>query len=45
MFSDQKGHRMWTSYQALIAAATGGPFIFDRYADEYTEPVANKGDR
>ncbi|KAH7386872.1 hypothetical protein DE146DRAFT_185138 [Phaeosphaeria sp. MPI-PUGE-AT-0046c] len=37
--------RVWTSYQALIAAAIGGPAVFDENAHEYIEPVDNEGDR
>ncbi|KAF1915506.1 hypothetical protein BDU57DRAFT_452145, partial [Ampelomyces quisqualis] len=37
--------RVWANYQALISAAITGPAVFDKYADEYTEPVDNEGDK
>lgn len=37
--------RVWASYQALIAAAIGGPAMFDDRASEYIEPIDNEGDR
>jgi hypothetical protein len=36
---------VWASYQALISAAVIGPAVFDEFADEYTEPVIEEGDR
>ena len=37
--------RVWASYQALLAAAVVGPSVFDEFANEYTEPVIDDGDR
>ncbi|KAF2823685.1 hypothetical protein CC86DRAFT_468717 [Ophiobolus disseminans] len=37
--------RVWASYQALLAIAVVGPSVFDEYADEYTEPVVDEGDK
>ncbi|KAH7087776.1 hypothetical protein FB567DRAFT_353579 [Paraphoma chrysanthemicola] len=37
--------RVWASYQTLIATAVIGPSVFDEFANEYTEPVVEEGDR
>ncbi|KAF1947008.1 hypothetical protein EJ02DRAFT_449990 [Clathrospora elynae] len=36
---------VWAGYQAVISAAVIGPKVFDKFADEYTEPMTDEGDR
>ncbi|KAH8733180.1 hypothetical protein GQ44DRAFT_754658 [Phaeosphaeriaceae sp. PMI808] len=37
--------QVWASYQTLLSTAIIGPSVFDEFSKEYTEPVADEGDR